>query len=149
MIDQFGYNLFFAAPFGVLTYEWKNNGISIRPVRDLVHLATLSRQDYSNTGRDLGSLDSAYGDHLFAAARAAISAFRTRAFFLGFASHLHDQSIRGKSRSRRANRAGPAMVKAVTEPPVRLGPIDGQSPLAEKVHQRFVHTGTMFALCAT
>ena len=35
LIDQFGYNVFFAAPFGVLTYEWKNNGISIHPVRDL------------------------------------------------------------------------------------------------------------------
>jgi hypothetical protein len=34
-IDQFGYNVFFAAPFGVLTYEWKNNGISAQPVRDL------------------------------------------------------------------------------------------------------------------
>jgi hypothetical protein len=34
-IDQFGYNVFFAAPFGVLAYEWKNNGISTRPVRDL------------------------------------------------------------------------------------------------------------------
>jgi hypothetical protein len=33
-IDQFGYNVLFAAPFGVLTYEWKNNGISMRPVRD-------------------------------------------------------------------------------------------------------------------
>ncbi len=27
-VDQFGYNPFFAAPFGVLTYEWKNNGFS-------------------------------------------------------------------------------------------------------------------------
>ena len=35
LVDQFGYNVFFAAPFGVLTYEWKNNGISLRPVRDL------------------------------------------------------------------------------------------------------------------
>src|SRR5256714_6312714 len=35
LIDQFGYNIFFAAPFGVLTYEWKNNGISMCPVRDL------------------------------------------------------------------------------------------------------------------
>jgi len=35
LIDQFGYNIFFAAPFGVLTYEWKNNGISMQPVRDL------------------------------------------------------------------------------------------------------------------
>jgi hypothetical protein len=34
-VDQFGYNPFFAAPFGVLTYEWKNTGISLRPVRDL------------------------------------------------------------------------------------------------------------------
>src|SRR6267143_7041276 len=33
-IDQFGYNVLFAAPFGVLTYEWKNSGISMRPVRD-------------------------------------------------------------------------------------------------------------------
>jgi hypothetical protein len=35
LIDQFGYNVLFAAPFGVLTYEWKNSGISLRPVRDL------------------------------------------------------------------------------------------------------------------
>jgi hypothetical protein len=35
LIDQFGYNVFFAAPFGVLTYEWKNSGISLQPVRDL------------------------------------------------------------------------------------------------------------------
>jgi hypothetical protein len=35
LIDQFGYNVFFAAPFGVLTYEWKNSGISMEPVRDL------------------------------------------------------------------------------------------------------------------
>jgi hypothetical protein len=34
-VDQFGFNVFFAAPFGVLTYEWKNNGISMRPVREL------------------------------------------------------------------------------------------------------------------
>lgn len=34
-VDQFGYNPFFAAPFGVLTYEWKNSGISRRPVREL------------------------------------------------------------------------------------------------------------------
>ena len=35
LIDQFGYNVFFAAPFGVLTYEWKNSGISTQPMRDL------------------------------------------------------------------------------------------------------------------
>lgn len=34
-VDQFGYNPLFAAPFGVLTYEWKNNGVSMGPVRDL------------------------------------------------------------------------------------------------------------------
>ena len=28
-IDQFGYNPFFAAPFGILTYEWKNSGFSL------------------------------------------------------------------------------------------------------------------------
>jgi hypothetical protein len=32
-VDQFGYNPFFAAPFGVLTYEWNNNGISLGPLR--------------------------------------------------------------------------------------------------------------------
>src|SRR5207247_3980579 len=31
--DQFGYNQFFAAPFGVLTYEWKNNGVSLALLR--------------------------------------------------------------------------------------------------------------------
>jgi hypothetical protein len=35
LVDQFGYNPFFAAPFGVLIYEWKNSGVSMRPVRDL------------------------------------------------------------------------------------------------------------------
>lgn len=34
-VDQFGYNPVFAAPFGVLTYEWKNNGISAEPLRQL------------------------------------------------------------------------------------------------------------------
>ena len=35
LVDQFGYNPLFAAPFGVLTYEWKNSGLSSGPVRDL------------------------------------------------------------------------------------------------------------------
>src|SRR5213078_1563069 len=30
---------FFAAPFGVLTYEWKNNGVSLRPLRHLFTVA--------------------------------------------------------------------------------------------------------------
>ena len=37
-VDQFGYNPFFAAPFGVLTYEWKNSGISPGPLRQLFTL---------------------------------------------------------------------------------------------------------------
>ena len=32
-VDQFGYNPFFAAPFGVLTYEWKNCGYSGESLR--------------------------------------------------------------------------------------------------------------------
>ena len=32
-VDQFGYNPIFAAPFEVLTYEWKNSGISLAPLR--------------------------------------------------------------------------------------------------------------------
>jgi len=32
-VDQFGYNPFFAAPFGVLTYEWKNCGYSRESLR--------------------------------------------------------------------------------------------------------------------
>ena len=38
-VDQFGYNPFFAAPFGVLTYEWKNNGISAKPLRQLFNVS--------------------------------------------------------------------------------------------------------------
>src|SRR4029077_20410145 len=34
-VDQFGYNPLFAAPFGVLTYEWKNSGMSLQPIHDL------------------------------------------------------------------------------------------------------------------
>src|SRR5437588_9639532 len=34
-IDQLGYNVLFAAPFGVLSYEWKNSGFSVQPLRDL------------------------------------------------------------------------------------------------------------------
>ncbi len=32
-IDQFGYNPFFADPFGVLTYEWKNSGFTLESLR--------------------------------------------------------------------------------------------------------------------
>src|SRR2546421_5719323 len=71
-----------------------------------LHLAALSRQNLSDIARDLGSVDSVDGDHLFAAARAPISAVRTGAFVLGFASDLHDESLCRESRRRRADRAG-------------------------------------------
>jgi hypothetical protein len=32
-IDQFGYNIFFAAPYGVLAYQWKNSGFSFAALR--------------------------------------------------------------------------------------------------------------------
>ncbi|MEP6777136.1 MAG: hypothetical protein ABI944_01695 [Chthoniobacterales bacterium] len=32
-VDQLGYNPFFAAPFEVMTYEWKNSGFSLSPLR--------------------------------------------------------------------------------------------------------------------
>lgn len=35
-LDQFGYNPVFAAPFEVLTYEWKNSGFSLAAVRAVV-----------------------------------------------------------------------------------------------------------------
>jgi hypothetical protein len=35
-IDQFGYNPFFAAPFGIWGYAWKNNGYSLRKLRPLL-----------------------------------------------------------------------------------------------------------------
>jgi hypothetical protein len=33
-IDQFGYNVFFAAPYGVIAYQWKNSGFSHVVLRD-------------------------------------------------------------------------------------------------------------------
>ena len=32
-IDQFVYNVFFAAPYGVIAYEWKNSGYSFATLR--------------------------------------------------------------------------------------------------------------------
>ena len=34
LIDQFGYNVFFAAPYGVLAYQWKNSGFSLSALRN-------------------------------------------------------------------------------------------------------------------
>src|SRR5436305_1564589 len=70
-----------------------------------LHLATLSRQNNSNLGRDLGCLDSVDGHHLFVATRAPISIVRTRAFVLGVAPDIHDESLRRESGGRRAHRA--------------------------------------------
>ena len=35
-VDQFGYNPFFAAPYGIWGYAWKNNGYSWRKLRSLL-----------------------------------------------------------------------------------------------------------------
>ncbi|HEX8280237.1 MAG TPA: hypothetical protein VF551_02575 [Chthoniobacterales bacterium] len=40
LIDQFGYNVFFAAPYGVLAYEWKNSGFSFDALRRSVTCQT-------------------------------------------------------------------------------------------------------------
>lgn len=32
-VDQFGYNVFFAAPYGVLAYQWKNSGFDCAELR--------------------------------------------------------------------------------------------------------------------
>src|SRR5438477_12434848 len=86
-----------------------------------LHLAALSRQNLSDIARDLGGLDPVNGNHLFAAARAAISVVRTGAFVLGLASDLHDESLRRKSRSRRADGIGDGE---------RVGAIDLNRPRA-------------------
>ena len=104
-VDQLGYNPFFAAPGEVLVYEWKNTRISWASLRRALSLGSLPRQNRADSFRDLGGLDSADGDHLFVAARVAISALQSRANFLGVAAHLHDEPLRGKNRSRRADRA--------------------------------------------
>lgn len=38
-IDQFGYNIFFAAPYGVLAYQWKHSGYSFAELRDSLTIA--------------------------------------------------------------------------------------------------------------
>ena len=92
-VDQFGYNPLFAAPFGVLTYEWKNSGISLRPIRDLFTWKHYRDKNHSDPASHVGGLDSADGDYLLPAACPAISSIRTGAHFLGVAPHLHDESV--------------------------------------------------------
>ncbi len=105
-IDQFGYNVFFAAPFGVLTYEWKNNGISLKPVRDLFTwrhyrdkiiptlLATWAV--WIPLMAIIYSLPLALQFPLFALALS----------FWVLLLTLHDEPVRRKSRSRRAASIG-------------------------------------------
>jgi hypothetical protein len=55
------------------------------------HVETLPRQNHFYVARHIGSLDSADGNYLFPAACSPISTFRTGAYFLGTASHLHER----------------------------------------------------------
>src|SRR5437899_3337083 len=78
--------------------QWDFNASSGRAL----HLETLPGQDYPNLACYLGRLDSADGDHLFVAARPAVSALRPCAFVLGSAFDLHDESFLRENRSGRA-----------------------------------------------
>jgi hypothetical protein len=55
LVDQLGYNPFFAAPAEVLVYEWKNDGFSGRQCAGLF-VETLSRQDRPDPARHLGGV---------------------------------------------------------------------------------------------
>ena len=61
-----------------------------RAIASLLH-GPLSGQNPSDIGRDMGSLDSTDGNHLFVAPRPPISAIRARALVLGSASNLYDE----------------------------------------------------------
>src|SRR5262249_57475488 len=58
-----------------------------------VHMETLSRENSSHVAGDMGSLDSADGDHIFFAFGAPVPAVRPRAFVLAPTLHFHDQSV--------------------------------------------------------
>ena len=91
-LDQFGYNPFFAAPFGVLTYEWKNSGFSFRVVRPGFYAGRIIARKSSPRSSPPGRFGFRYdGDHLLAPARAAVPALQSRAHFLGASAHLHDE----------------------------------------------------------
>ena len=64
-------------------------------------LGALSRQDCPNAACYMGGLDSTRCSHLFGSARPTVSAFQSRANFLGIVADLHDKSFRGKNRSGR------------------------------------------------
>src|SRR5436309_14921915 len=63
----------------------------------VVHPGSLSGQNPSDIGRDMGGLDSADGDHLFVAPGRPVSAVRARPFVLGSASNLYDEPFCRKS----------------------------------------------------
>ena len=79
------------------------------------HMGALPRQNHSHIARYVGSLDSADGNYLFAAACAPIPTVRASAYFLGVAPHIHDESLRWENRSRRAARAGYCENRIVTK----------------------------------
>ena len=58
-----------------------------------VYLEPLSKQDHSNLAGNLGGLDSADGNDLFAPARVAVSTLQSRAHFLGPLAHLYDEQF--------------------------------------------------------
>ena len=92
LVDQFGYNVFFAAPFGVLTYEWKNNGISLLPVRDL-----FTWQHYRDKIIPTLVATWAVWIPLMAIIYSLPLALQFPLFGLGAAVDLHDESLRRKS----------------------------------------------------
>jgi hypothetical protein len=99
-LDQFGYNPFFAAPFGIWGYAWKNSGYSFAKLRPL-----LTWQYYREHA--LPVLVATWAvwiplmGYLFATMGAAISPFRPRPRFLGPHDDLHDQPVCRQDRSRR------------------------------------------------
>src|SRR5205823_11665175 len=68
------------------------------------YLGALQGQNRPDLARYLGGLGAADGDYLFAAISVAVPALQHRADFLGAAADLHDQSVRWKNRSGRADR---------------------------------------------
>src|SRR2546430_8143058 len=128
--------------------QWYFDGAGLRPF----HVETLPRQNHSDASGHVGGLDSADGDHLLVTPRTPIFAFRTRAYFLGPALDLHDQSLCRKNRSRCAagackrRLAGRARLCRADESLwIKSAPQSVALP-ARKMHQRLVNTCAMRAL---
>ena len=99
-VDQFGYNPFFAAPFGVLTYEWKNSGFSRESLvrgftwdhyRDKIVPTLLATWAVW-----IPLMAIIYSLPLVL----QFPLFQPRAHFLGPAPHLHDEQFCGEKRIR-------------------------------------------------